>query len=154
MQINEIYDDLRAAGVNVIAVTSCPGDNKKKIEEKENLLDASSQIKFEVLSKPFSDEGYNIAGLGDFWTTKYQPNFEGGYNMVQPAVVVLDANSSLVPECMWSWKTMGKADGKVYENEMEPYGTGMVVVTARPVIADLLPSIQEKRPVKIAAAMT
>lgn len=150
---------MRAAGIEVVAITSCPGDNKALIEEKEGLSDGK-QLQFAVLGDktwikdgPQTYDGYTIDGLGDFWTTKPHPM---KYEMVQPAVVVLDADGKLVAECAWSWKTMGKKHGKTYTNELDRVPSGScyppsaVLVMARPLIKDLLPSIQERRAVAIA----
>ena len=149
-----MHDDLTAAGIKLEAITSTPGDNKAKIEEKESI-----EIKFDVQSRAFDPnlEGiYNIDGLGDIWTTKHLEITGQGFTLVQPAVIVLDAmtNNQLIPECTWSWKTMGKKDNKVYENEMMPmedYGVKFLV-SVRPDITDLIPSILERREVKLAAA--
>lgn len=100
-----MHDDLKSAGIDLVAITGMPGDNKAQVEEKESM-----QLKYDVRPVPFNSdlEGvYKIAGLGDFWTTKHDDNF-GGYEMVQPAVVVLDADGAVVLECLWSWKTMGR----------------------------------------------
>mmetsp|Transcript_15913 Transcript_15913/g.48120 ORF Transcript_15913/g.48120 Transcript_15913/m.48120 type:complete len:83 (+) Transcript_15913:347-595(+) len=78
--------------------------------------------------------------------------------MVQPALVVLGPDGDVVPELTWSWKTMGIADGKemdmVPTQAWDPPPRDVPLVTMRPHIPDLLAAIQERRPVKLTAAMT
>ena len=80
------------------------------------------------------------------------------YNMIQPALVVQDVNSGkILLECSWSWKTMGYGDGKWDTRIQHHDGTSEVgstkdsvqLVTLRPIMSDLLASIQEKRPIKL-----
>mmetsp|Transcript_22335 Transcript_22335/g.43451 ORF Transcript_22335/g.43451 Transcript_22335/m.43451 type:complete len:97 (-) Transcript_22335:368-658(-) len=72
------------------------------------------------------------------------------YEMVQPAVVVIDTKTGkTITECTWSWKTMG-LDEKHITNKMHEVVPGVPLVTYRPVIADLRAAIKERRPPKIA----
>lgn len=154
-----MYTELRNAGIEVVLVTACPGDNKAKVLEKEGvelrmqMLDEQAFVKGAATQ---AYDGYNVEGLGDFWVTKFHEQYK--YEMVQPALVLLDAKGKLVPECAWSWKTMGRKDGRTYENELDRVPTGtccprsMMLVTARPLMADLIPSIHEKRQIKLAPA--
>lgn len=159
-----MYTELRNAGIEVVLITACPGDNKAKVLEKEGvelkmkLLDGQAWVK-DAATQQF--EGYMVEGLGDFWTTRWIELYPGGYGeyeMVQPALVLLDAGGKLVPECSWSWKTMGRKAGKTYTNELDRIPTGrccphsMLLVAARPLMEDLIPSIQEKRTVSLAPA--
>ena len=76
--------------------------------------------------------------------------------MIELALVVTDdVSGAILAKCSWSWKTMG------YESvgEMDRVSTQawagpvkeVALVTLRPVMSDLLLSIQEKRQVKLAS---
>jgi len=76
------------------------------------------------------------------------------YEMVQPAIEILDKTGAVVQK--WSWYSfeptpdMKKIVNKVKTKE----GEEIMLVCARPVADDILPSIKENRDVKIHAAMT
>jgi len=87
--------------------------------------------------------------VGDIFVIKTQDKMMGvSYQMVQPAVVVIDtATGKAIPSCSWSWKTMGITGDNLTElYEVEP---SVHLVTKRPVIADLRAAIRERRQVKI-----
>ena len=88
-----------------------------------------------------------------FVTKDHEWEVSGPYKMIQPALVVQDATSgAVIPECTWSWKTMGHGDG-TWDTRVKPTvgdtSKDVMLVTLRPVMSDLLASIQEKRQVKL-----
>jgi len=87
---------------------------------------------------------------GDIFTTKTQDKMMGvSYQMVQPAIVVIDtATGKAIPSCSWSWKTMGVTGDNL--TELYEVESGVHLVTYRPVIADLRAAIRERRQVKVA----
>uniref|UniRef100_A0A6U2X2Q0 Uncharacterized protein n=1 Tax=Lotharella globosa TaxID=91324 RepID=A0A6U2X2Q0_9EUKA len=91
-----------------------------------------------------------VKDAGDIWVTRIQDQYMNQvYDMVQPAVVVIDtATGKTIKECTWSWKTMGFDEENL--TEMWEAVPGVPLVTYRPVIADLRAAIKERRPPKIA----
>lgn len=87
-----------------------------------------------------------------FVTKDHDWDVSGPYKMIQPALVVQDATSgAVIPECTWSWKTMGLGDGN-WDTRVNPTAgdaKDVMLVTLRPVMSDLLTAIQEKRQVKL-----
>lgn len=88
----------------------------------------------------------------------HQWEVSGDYKMVQPALVVYDADNKVISETTWSWKTMGLDEGKVdWDTRVDTQAwegdpvKQVLLVTMRPVMSDLLAAIQEKRPVKLAS---
>jgi hypothetical protein len=89
------------------------------------------------------------------------------YRMIQPALVVYDADGAPIHELTWSWKTMmaGLSNGSGDNDDKAVLAWNTVVdtqpsagpvkqvllVTMRPVMSDLLAAIQERRPVKLAS---
>jgi len=69
-----------------------------------------------------------------------------GWTMVQPTLVVLDSNGKVVPECSWSWKTMGIAPDQDYAPG--PQGIKMTIM-ARPDVTDWAAAIRERRAIKL-----
>lgn len=132
--------------MDVVAVTAEPGGDGAVLQR---LADRGvSDLQFEVKSDP--DHVLLAPDAGDVFTVKQKEwEVSGPYAMVQPAIIVLDAEGRTVPECTWSWKTMGYSNGQ----EMDPVeyeGKTYPLVVFRPVIADLLASVKERRPIKLA----
>mmetsp|Transcript_757 Transcript_757/g.2580 ORF Transcript_757/g.2580 Transcript_757/m.2580 type:complete len:85 (+) Transcript_757:384-638(+) len=73
--------------------------------------------------------------------------------MLQPTLVVKEDDHKVVHECTWSWVTMGYGSkDELDEVPTEPWDgppRRVALVTLRPVVSDLLPSILERRPVKL-----
>jgi len=89
-----------------------------------------------------------VQSAGDIYTSKMEAGHGPTYEMVQPAIVVLDTDTGeAIKECTWSWKTMGLTSDQLNETyEVEP---GKILVLYRPVISDLRASIKERRPVRL-----
>ena len=91
-----------------------------------------------------------VKDAGDIFVTQKEERYMSqSYEMVQPALVLIDkATGKVVPELTWSWKTMG-LDGPLDESmEVAP---GVELVAFRPVISDLRAAIRERRPVQVAS---
>ena len=76
--------------------------------------------------------------------------------MIQPALVVYEGASedAIIKECTWSWKTMGLGDDVAADSRVPTQAWSgpikqVMLVTMRPVMSDLLASIQERRQVKL-----
>mmetsp|Transcript_17422 Transcript_17422/g.54424 ORF Transcript_17422/g.54424 Transcript_17422/m.54424 type:complete len:96 (-) Transcript_17422:320-607(-) len=73
--------------------------------------------------------------------------------MIQPAIVVLDDDGRPIPECTWSWKTMGYGTNTELDRvDTEPWDgptRKVALVTLRPVISDLPLAIRDRRRVKL-----
>ena len=91
-----------------------------------------------------------VKDAGNIYCTKRQVNFGPPYEMVQPAIVVLETSTNTVlKECTWSWKVMGLSGSQLNEGyEVQP---GKKLVIFRPVISDLRASIKQRRMVKLDA---
>ena len=147
------FDSLRAAGVEVEAVTAEPGGEdavSTRLAEKK-----IEGLKFPVRSDP--EHALVVEGAGDIYTFSTRNwDVTGPYEMYQPALVVLKGDDVL-KECTWSWKTMGIVDGqsmqKVKTEDWDPPLRDVPLVCMRPLIDDILPAIQEQRAVKLTAAM-
>ncbi|KAJ8603520.1 hypothetical protein CTAYLR_005146 [Chrysophaeum taylorii] len=132
--------------MTLTAITAEPGGDEAV---RQRLADRGvADLKFEVKSDP--DHSFLVKDAGDIYTLKaHEWEVSGNYEMVQPAIVVLDANGATVKECTWSWKTMGYSNGQAMD--MVPFeGEQFPLVTFRPVISDLVPSVKERRPIKLA----
>lgn len=75
------------------------------------------------------------------------------YNMVQPALEVLDRNGAVIQK--WSWYSFDPLPDVT--NPLSPVvvdGQSLWLVTARPRSADIVPSVKEGRQVKIGAPIS
>ena len=113
------------------------------------------QLDFEVRSDP-DHKFLEQPNIPDIFVMKdHNWDVSGPYQMVQPALIVLDSNGELVKECTWSWKTMGLEDGDWDTRvDTQPWAgpiKQVMLVTMRPVMSDLASAIQDRRPVKLAS---
>jgi len=140
--------NLRAAGIDLEVVTAEPGGDeavKARLEER-----GVTNLSFPVLSDP--EHKLLVLDAGDVYVTAhYDWKVSGNYEMIQPALIVFDVQQGkLIPECTWSWKTMGYGDNdeldKIFDASIN---AEVALVTLRPVISDLVNSIKERRPVKL-----
>lgn len=152
------YASLKEAGVQLVAITAEPGGadavRSRLLEREVPTLD------YEIRSDPEHSflTGPPTPPKDLFIMKDHQWEVSGDYNMVQPALVVYDAERQVVPESTWSWMTMGLDADKLDWNtrvdteawEGEPVKQ-VILVTMRPVMEDLLAAIQEKRAVKLAS---
>jgi hypothetical protein len=116
-------------------------------------------LNFDLISDPEHEK--LVRAAGDIYILEAKEwEVSGNYTLVQPAIVVLDGAGEVIPGCTWSWKTMGLAP-EVLANIMTPIDTqawqepaGKVpLVLFRPLISDLAASVNEKRQIKLSAAM-
>ena len=147
---------LGAAGVNVVAITAEPGGEK---EVRQRLTERGvPSLDFEVRSDPkhefLHDKSLQVPT--DIFVMKdHDWDVSGPYKMIQPALVVYNAQGQVVTETTWSWKTMGLEDGawntRVDTQEWAGPIKQVLLVTMRRVMSDLLPAIREGRPIKLAS---
>lgn len=105
-------------------------------------------LKFKIVSDPGHEM---LNGLPDIFVTgPFDWEVSGPYTLIQPALVV-----DGLPECSWSWKTMGYGDktelDEVETDFSDPPISKVALVTLRPIFSDLLDAIKEKRPPKLAS---
>ncbi|CAJ1935320.1 unnamed protein product [Cylindrotheca closterium] len=147
------------AGVQLVAITAEPGGSdavRQRLLERE-----VSKLDYEIRSDPehsFLTSGPPTPPKDLFIMKDHQWEVSGDYKMVQPALVVYDADKEVISETTWSWKTMGlddnntnwdsRVDTQAWEGEADKK---VLLVTMRPVMSDLLAAIQEKRAVKLAS---
>jgi len=171
MQLREmdgLLEELESQGVALHAVTAEPGGSA---EVKNRLEQRDTNIRFPVHSDPEHKLLVKDANESDVTTeseinlkqhaatghslyikkfnnaTKYGGTYED-YDMVQPALVVVDQSGSI--QQVWSWNS-GTLRDITPKEEMTPVGAfyGAPLVTIRPVSADVVPSIKENRDVQI-----
>ena len=146
--------------IRVLAITAEPGGTEAvstRLAEREEQL---KDLEFELISDP--KHILCVEAAGDIYIYEnYDWEVPGSYSMVQPAIVVLDHNQEPISECTWSWKTMGLSPADqinkmalVKTQPWDPPVQDIQLVLLRPVITDLLASIIERRPVKLAGCMT
>lgn len=146
-----MYPALQAAGVKVIAVTAEPGGAdavRARLTER-----GCPTLDYEIMSDP-EHESLKLLGTPSedtFLILDKEWEVSGNYKMIQPAVFVLDADGAAIPACTWSWKTMGIKDP--LWNTLTKTASGkppaVPLVVYRPVMTDMLASIQEKRQVNL-----
>mmetsp|Transcript_23043 Transcript_23043/g.25722 ORF Transcript_23043/g.25722 Transcript_23043/m.25722 type:complete len:80 (+) Transcript_23043:257-496(+) len=79
--------------------------------------------------------------------------------MIQPALVVYGKDGNVIAECSWSWKTMGIEEGCLTAMALVPTQewAGPIkevpLVTMRPVMSDIVDSVEEKRMIKLDFAL-
>lgn len=136
---------MAAENIKLIAVTAEPGGDQAV---RDRLAERGcADLKFDVKSDP----DHTLLIDEDIYVKKpHEWDVSGNYDMVQPAIVVMDQDGNPVKECLWSWKTMGYENGS--EMDLIPYEDqgSFPLVVYRPVISDLVSSIKEKRPIKLA----
>mmetsp|Transcript_2671 Transcript_2671/g.8375 ORF Transcript_2671/g.8375 Transcript_2671/m.8375 type:complete len:138 (+) Transcript_2671:210-623(+) len=135
--------------MSLVAVTAEPGGDEAVLQR---LADRGvTNLEFPVKSDPNHD--LLVKDAGDIYTLKHHEwEVSGPYEMVQPAVVVIDSEGHTIKECTWSWKTMGFQNGQAVEDKVAYEGNEYPLVVFRPVISDLVASVKERRPVKLAPA--
>jgi len=147
-----VYPALQAAGVKVIAVTAEPGGAdavRARLTER-----GVETLDYEIQSDP-EHESLKLLGSppeDTFVFLDHEWDVSGNYKMIQPAVFVLDADGAPIPACTWSWKTMGIEDPLWNTLTTTASGKQVPLVVYRPVMTDMLASIQEKRQVKLGFA--
>jgi len=137
---------LAAEGIHVHLVTCEPdpvGDEAmlakllSRIEGRPPLLPPSMKLSADPERKLIVTEA------ADIYVSRVHRE---GWTMVQPTLVVLDSNGKVVPECSWSWKTMGIAPDQDYAPG--PQGIKMTIM-ARPDVTDWAAAIRERRAIKL-----
>jgi hypothetical protein len=148
--LNDELTALRAGGVDVVAITAEPGDVTSRLVEKYSI-----SLDFEIQSDP---DHVSLKEMDTDIFVVHPAAPEDApipYQMIQPAMVVVSSTGAIIPECSWSWKTMGYENvGEMDRVTTEPWAgpvKEVALVTLRPVMSDLLLSIQEKRQVKLAS---
>ena len=136
-------------GVTVTLITAQPGGSDFL---QQGLIDRGCAKLPEIVTL-ISDPDHTmlVKDAGDIFMTEPQDQYmDQNYDMVQPALVVVDkATGVTVPEFTWSWKTMNLADNDLQESfEVLP---GVELVAFRPVISDLRAALKERRPCKLAS---
>lgn len=98
--------DLLADGVKTTLVTAQPGGSEFLQEALITRGCAKLPPTVELVSDP--DHSLLVSDAGDIFVTLEENRYMNAtYNMVQPALVVIDtASGKTVPELTWSWKTM------------------------------------------------
>lgn len=143
--------DLLSDGVSITLVTAQPGG--ADFLQQSLIARGTPALPASVVLVSDPDHALLVKDAGDIFvvdaTDGSQAFMNQTYDMVQPALVVLDkATGATIPELTWSWKTMGLAANQVREDaEVAP---GVELVAFRPVISDLRAAIQERRPVELA----
>lgn len=150
--LNKQAAALRAAGIKTVAVTAEPGGEdavRHRLTERE-----VPALDFELRSDP-EHKSLKDAPSNFFVIEDKEWDVSGPYRMIQPALIVYGDDGQVIPECLWSWKTMGLADKdlkwdtRVPTEEWAGPIKEVLLVTMRPVMSDLLQSIQERRRVKL-----
>lgn len=133
----------------------------ERIQERAPFKEKSVMLPFPVHSDP--EHHLLAASTEDFYVK--QPDFDpkqyGGeayvgvkYELVQPALVVVDKSGMVVRK--WSWHSVNpKPEGMgAMETVTDSNGAATKLVLLRPEAADILPSIKEGRDVKTAPSMS
>ena len=97
---------------------------------------------------------------GDVYLKKPCTKGSGGpYEMVQPALVVIDkATDAVVTACTWTWRTMGLDPEAEVDDELRVVPSGAMfpakvfLVALRPLIADIPAAVAERRQPKLSTA--
>ena len=145
--------DLLSDGVSIKLITAQPGGAEFL---QQGLIERGCTKLPDIVTLVSDPEhALLVANAGDIFITQRQDAYMNQtYNMVQPALVVIDtASGATLPEFTWSWKTMrdmipGELDEDAESVEVMP---GVELVAYRPVISDLRAAIKERRPVKLAS---
>lgn len=163
----EASPELAAQDISVHVITAQPGGpaSLQDILVDKKSLSPPLPSNMKLSSDP--EHKLLLDKAGDIYTIKtmdqYPTRLDGtidSYEMVQPAMVVLDSDGNVVQECTWSWKTMGHMNGS--EMDMVPapnqsWLQGLLspktipLVVCRPDISDLSSCIAERRPPQIAS---
>lgn len=151
-------ESFRAADVDVVAITAEPGGEdairRRLTERKVPHLDFAlrSDPEHHFLEEPNVPSEIFVMRESD------GEGVAGPYTMVQPALVVYNADGTLLKECTWSWKTMLgiSSDDADWDTHVDTEAWAgpikrVMLVTMRPVMSDLVCAIEEKRPVKLAS---
>lgn len=150
--LNDQIPSLKDAGIRVLAVTAEPGGEDAV---RERLVERDvPPLDFAVRSDPdhvFLRDPQLTPNDDVFVTEPYDWDVSGPYTMVQPALIAYDGDGVLLPECTWSWKTMGVADHAADARVTQSDGKKVLLVTLRPVMSDLKAAVTERRPVKLAS---
>lgn len=145
------YARLRDAGVEVVAITAEPGAVSSRLLERQ-----VPPLDFPIRSDPEHTFLRDIPNMPSsiFVLQHHEWDVSGPYTMIQPALVVFDGQGQYLPECSWSWKTMGLLKDGNWDTRVDTEAWSgpikqVMLVTMRPVMSDLLASIQERRRVKL-----
>lgn len=149
------YPELTKAGFAVHAITAEPADEEKI----RGLLEARGcpDLPFHIHSDPLHK--LCAEPFDEHYVTKLfegtQGDYDGvKYNMVQPAMEVVDKTGEVVLK--WSWRSF-KPPLPDFEDPVQNVtheGETLKLVLARPVTSDILPAIKEGRDVKLAHSIT
>jgi len=142
-----VLPELSAHGIAVHAVTAEPGGE----EVTARLLERDTPLNFKVHSDPnhmllvHSEEEFYVKELNK--ASKYGGTYTD-YNMVQPALVVIDRAGAF--QQVWSWMTPPLKDVQPKEAMTPVPGLGgAFLVKVRPDSTDLALSIKEGRNVRL-----
>lgn len=148
-ELAEVYPTLRAAGVELHAITAEAGGTEAVLGRLANRKVGA--LPFRVHADP---EQRLLASSGeDFYMkeemdagAEFGPDYEGvRYEMVQPAFLVLDEGGNVMQR--WSWRSLEPPPEPMLWSTRVKLGSGEegLLVRARPKASDILPSIQEGR---------
>jgi len=166
--LNDNYAEFASANVALHAITA-ENDGTTgttvvdRIQSRAPWKDGSDTFRFPVHSDP--EHRLHAASTDDFYVKQPDFNIEalpfGGaafagvkYNMVQPALVVVDKTGRVVRK--WSWHSINPkpetmdAMGTVQDSN----GADTKLVLLRPEASDILLSIKEERDVRTAPSMS
>ena len=136
---------LADADVALHCITAQPGGAAGLHAELEK-RDAAVDPGLALHSSP--DHAAIYPGTEDIFIAK--PHEEPEYNMIQPAVVVVNDQEEVVQS--WSWKSELDGDGNVGSTEMQMIpqagGEPVPLVTLRISTDDIAPAIKEGREIK------
>lgn len=120
------------------AVSAEPGDLTGKLAKHK------VQVDFPI----HSDPEHNLLAMSEdeFYIKTRHGAGADEYDMVQPALVVMDKSGAF--QQVWSWMTAPLKDVEP-KTEMTKTPVGGVLVGVRPLSSDLGPSIKEDRNVKL-----
>lgn len=149
---------MQADGVALHAITAEPDHDRVGVKGRLKARDV-------VLPFPVhSDPEHKLYGTGEeFYVTQKwvgkkecpNPDYnEIEYDMVQPALVVFDKSGKILQK--WSWLFFQPRPDPLdaTSNIKTPKGEEMLLVMARPLSSDIMPSIREGRAVEIHASIS
>jgi len=149
--LNTQVTALKTAGIKAVAITAEPGGDdavRDRLTER-----GVPKLEFEVKSDPEHKFLEKVPQVLIIIEDK-EWEVSGKYKMIQPALVVYDEDGDIIPECTWSWKTMNISEELIWNTRVPTEEWSgpikqVLLVTMRPVMSDLVKSVQDKRKVKL-----
>mmetsp|Transcript_1051 Transcript_1051/g.1310 ORF Transcript_1051/g.1310 Transcript_1051/m.1310 type:complete len:203 (-) Transcript_1051:25-633(-) len=142
--------ELSSLGIEIEAITSEPGGDDT-VRKRLEMRMVTKFHKIKIRSDPdrmllLPDQSIYTIRKSKHWET-------GEYDMVEPALVIFDANHNLITECIWSWKTMGYPNANGLELSEPKDENSPPILLMRPSILDFIPGIRERRPIELACVL-